>query len=77
MKSFQISDLALAVYTRSPAAYEALKNFKLIQLPSVRTLKLYIDANIESAGDSLLRLQHSWREYEAMVAEKREQSTGE
>ena len=32
---------ALAVFTRSPAAYDALKDFKLLQLPSRRTLKDY------------------------------------
>ena len=56
--------LALAVYTRSPAAYEALRNFKLLQLPSVRSLKFYIDANLESAGDSIPRLKvenNTWR----------------
>ena len=41
---------ALAVYSCSPAAYEALKSFKLVQLPSVRTLKYYVDANLESIG---------------------------
>ena len=46
------SFLALAVYTRSPAAYDALKSFKLLQLPRVRTLKYYIDANLEQAGTS-------------------------
>ena len=30
---------ALAVYTRSAAAYEGLKSFKPLQIPSVRTLK--------------------------------------
>lgn len=48
---------------------KASKGFKLLQLPSVRTLKLYIDANIEDAGDSISRLQHKWKEYEAMLAE--------
>ncbi len=38
---------------------EALCNFKLLQLPCVRTLKYYIDANLESAGDSLEHLQQS------------------
>ncbi len=66
------------MFTCSPAAYEALKSFKLLQLPSVRTLKLYIDANIEDAGNSITRLKHKWKEYEAMLAEtkrKKEQST--
>ena len=30
---------------------------KLLQLPSIRTLKLYIDTNIEDADDSISRLQ--------------------
>lgn len=57
----------------SPAAYEALKNFKLIQLPSIRTLKDYIDANLECAGDSLSRIQQSRKEYVEMVEERKKQ----
>ena len=71
--------LALAVYTRSPAAYEALCNFKLLQLPSVRSLKFYIDANLESAGDSIPRLKESRKQYLEMVEEKKNEvdaSTG-
>ena len=71
--------LALAVYTRSPAAYEALRNFKLLQLPSVRSLKFYIDANLESAGDSIPRLKESRKQYLELVAEKKNEvdmSTG-
>ena len=30
---------ALAVYTRSPAAYEALSSFKILQLPSINTIR--------------------------------------
>lgn len=66
--------MALAVYTRSPAAYEALRDFKLLQLPSVRTLKYYIDANLESAGNSMERLQQSRKQYVAFTEEKRKES---
>ena len=62
---------ALAVYSRSRAAYEALRSFKLLQLPCVRTLKYYIDANLESAGDSLERLQQSRKQYCALVEERK------
>lgn len=62
---------ALAVYTRSPAAYEDLKNFKLLQLPSVRTLKHYVGANHEDAGECMDRLENERRQYLAMVEEKR------
>ena len=63
--------LALAVYSRSPAAYQALRSFKLLQLPCVRTLKYYIDANLESAGDSVERLQRSREQYVALIEEKK------
>ena len=58
------------MYTRSPAAYEALHNFRLVQLPSVRFLKYFIDANLEDAGDSRDRLVQSRKNYLAMVEEK-------
>ena len=60
---------ALAVYSRSRAAYEALKSFKLVQLPSVGTLKYYVDGNLESAGDSTSRIMQSRKEYVAIVEE--------
>lgn len=66
-----ISSPALAVFTRSPAAYEALKSFKLLQLPSVRTLKYYIDANLEGAGDCMQRLEDERRHYLAMLEQKK------
>jgi hypothetical protein len=59
--------LALAVFTRSPAAYEALKSFKLLQLPSVRLLKHYIDSNLEEAGECLKRLEEEGKCYQAKV----------
>ena len=43
--------LALAVYTRSPAAYDALKSFGLIQLPSRATLQAYTGAFRDDAGE--------------------------
>ena len=42
--------LALAVYTRSPAAYDALKSFGLFQLPSRATLQTYTGAFRDEAG---------------------------
>ena len=63
--------LALAVFTRSPAAYDALKSFKLLQLPSKRTLKDYIDANLEGAGECLERLQEERKHYLKKIEEQR------
>ena len=48
--------VALAVYTRSPAAYESLRSFKLLQLPSIRTLQHYLSANREDPGECMDRL---------------------
>lgn len=62
--------LALAVFTRSPAAYEALKRFKLLQLLSVRTLKYYIDANLVGAGDCIKRLEVERKHYLVMLEQK-------
>ena len=43
---------ALAVYSRSRAAYEALKSFKLLQLPSKSTLQAYTGAFMHEPGTS-------------------------
>lgn len=42
----------MAVYSRSPAAYEALKSFKLLQLPSKSTLQAYTGAFLHEPGAS-------------------------
>ena len=62
-----VSVTALSVYTRSPAAYEALRSFKLLQLPSIRTLKHYIDGNLEAGGECLKRLEEERKSYLAMI----------
>ena len=51
---FVIKIVALAVYTRSLASYEGPRSFKL---PCVRTLKHYVDAKIEVAGECMGRLE--------------------
>ena len=43
--------VALAIFVRSPAVYEALKSFKLLQLPSRSTLQMYTSAFLDEAGD--------------------------
>ena len=42
--------VALAVYTRSPAAYEALKSFGILQLPSSRSLKQFTGGHLNKPG---------------------------
>ena len=63
--------IALTVFTKSPAAYEALRSFKLLQLPSVRTLKHYIGANVEEAGDCMKRLEEERKHYLVMVDKRK------
>lgn len=65
--------VALAVFTRSPAAYDALKSFKLLQVPSRRTLKEYIDANLEEAGECLEHLEDERRRYLDMIERRKKE----
>lgn len=44
--------LALAVFVRSPAAYEALKSFNILQLPLQATLQSYTGVFLQEAGAS-------------------------
>ena len=76
LKHFVLTSLsvALAVFTRSPAAYDALKSFKLLQLPSRRTLKDYIDAYLEGGGECLERLEEERKQYLEMVDKKEEEN---
>ena len=41
---------ALAIYVRSPAAYEALKGFGILTLPSVKSLQLFTSVRNHSPG---------------------------
>ena len=62
---------ALAVYTRSPTAYEALKGVGILQLPSVSSLKTFTSFNVKSASVSEERLAFARKQYNAMMEEKR------
>ena len=64
--------LALAVYSHSPSAYETLKSFKLLQLPSTRTLKDYIHSNCEEAGKVQQCLKACREQYDRMVEMQKE-----
>ena len=65
--------LALAVYTRSQCAYEALRGYKLLQLPSVRLLKKYIDANLEEARECISRLEEEGKIYRSKISHVKEE----
>ena len=55
--------VALAVFSRSPAVYEALKSFNILQLPSLSTMKTYMRSNREEPGPVNHRLAEEKRKY--------------
>lgn len=61
--------IGLAIYTRSPAAFQALSSFKILQLPSISTLKSYTRSNNEKPGECATRLQQERMLYDARIEE--------
>ena len=58
--------VALAVFIRSPAAYEALKSFNVLQLPSRSTIQSYTGAFLHKAGafsESVMKQIESYEAY--------------
>lgn len=55
--------LALAVFVRSPSAYEALKSFDVLHLPSRSTLQAYTGAFLHEAGASSESISHQVESY--------------
>ncbi len=72
MHTSYIHALALAVYSRSPTAYEALKGFGILQLPGISSLKSYSSFNMENPGINFCeeRLAVSRGQYQHMIDEK-------
>ena len=62
---------ALAVFARSPAAYSALKSFRLFQLQSEAVLKKYRCTYKESAGEGEARLIEEREMYQQQQEEAR------
>lgn len=58
------------MYTRSPAAYSALKSFDILNLPSVSSLKYFTGANIEDPGEADDRLMACREQYQQHVTER-------
>ena len=56
--------VALALYNRSPSAYEALHNLKILQLPHSKTLKKVIRGGSEKSGIDEEYLQGQQQTYE-------------
>ena len=66
---------ALAVYTRSPGAYEALKSFGILQLPSRSTLQSYTGAFLHEPGASNQCIAGQVTQYIIFKAECEKQGT--
>ena len=60
---------ALAVYSRSPAAFEVLRDFNILQLPGVSTLKSYVRSNKQAPGECAKRLANERHHYNIKVQE--------
>ena len=65
--------IALAIFTRSPAAYEALKSYQILKLPSVASLKQFTSANKQPTGLNLPHLHDAKQAYAAYKEEQKEQ----
>ena len=61
--------VALAIYTRSPSAYEALKSFNILQLPSRSTLQAYTGCFLHEAGASWDCISQQVEMFEKFVTE--------
>ena len=62
--------IALSVYSRSPAAYEALKGFGILQLPGISSLKSYSSFNLENPGVCEEGLAVARGQYQQIIDEK-------
>ena len=65
--------ITLAMFTRSPAAYEALKGYQILNLPSVASLKQFTEANKQAPGFNLPHLHDAKQTHAAYKVEQREQ----
>ena len=64
--------VALAVYSRSPSAYEALRSFKILQLPSASSLKSFRGTRLHEPGIHLAIKQYVCEQQENYVKYKNE-----
>ena len=69
--------LALAVYTRSPAAYEALKSFNILQLPSKCSLQAFLSENSSNPGVNEEKISQQKHLYDAFREKKRKEGKQE
>ena len=54
------------------AAYEALKGFNFLKLPSVSSFKPFTSSNLEAPGDIQKRLLQSYDDYQTIIQTKKQ-----
>ena len=62
--------IALAVLSRSPSAFQALRNLKILNLPCERTLKQYMCQYANKPGIEESSIQESSRKYSRYIEEQ-------
>ena len=72
MVCYHIQDCTCDIY-QSPAAYEALKSYQILKLPSVASLKHFTSANNQPTGLNLPHLHDAKQAYAAYKEERKEQ----
>lgn len=65
--------MAPAVFCRSPAAYEALAGFDILQLPSVDSLRQLRSGYFQTDGPNWENLEEAAQDYKSLREEKRVQ----
>ena len=63
--------MALAVFCRRPAAYEALSGFSILKLPSQESLKHLRSGYFQADGPNWENLEESAEDYKSLKEEKR------
>ena len=63
--------LALAVYVRLLAAYEALKSFGVLQLPCRRSLQYFLGATVNTPGVNEKAISEQRNLYDAFCAQQK------
>ena len=65
--------MALAVFCRSPAAYEALAGFDILQLPPVDSWRQLRSGYFQTDGTNCENLEDAAQDYKSLLEEKRVQ----
>ena len=77
MYTLNILNSALAVYSRSPAAFDALKSLNILQLPTRSSLQAFLSCHQNEPGVKEESLALQFKLYSQHKAEKSPTPTGD